>query len=59
MFYPNNIKIDKRSYKDILIYYIGYVKIKGLKYVKTDSVNPFYFIFNKVNEYFGEINKSI
>ena len=34
--------------------------IKGLKYVKIYSVNylyfPFYFIFNKVNEYFTEIN---
>ena len=27
-FDPNNIKIDKKSYKDILIYYIGYVTIK-------------------------------
>ena len=25
---PNNIKIYKKSYKDILIYYIGYVTIK-------------------------------
>ena len=27
-FDPNNIKIDEKSYKDILIYYIGYVTIK-------------------------------
>ena len=27
-FDPNNIKIDERSYKDILTYYIGYVTIK-------------------------------
>ena len=27
-FDPNNIKIDKKSYKNILIYYIGYVTIK-------------------------------
>ena len=57
---PNNNKIDENSYKNILIYYIGYVMIKGLKYVKIYSVNylyfPFYFIFNKVNEYFTEIN---
>ena len=26
-FDPNNIKIDKKSYKNILIYYIGYVTI--------------------------------
>ena len=25
---PNNIEIDEKSYKNILIYYIGYVTIK-------------------------------
>ena len=25
---PNNIKIDEKSYKNILIYYIGYVTIR-------------------------------
>ena len=52
--YPNNIKIDM-SYKNILIYYIGYVTIKDLKYVKINSVNPLYRIINKVNGYFEEI----
>ena len=46
---PNNIKIDESSYKNILIYYIGYVTIKDLRYVKINSVNPFYLIFSKVN----------
>ena len=32
--------------------------IKDSKYLKTNSVNPLNLIFNKVNEYFGEINKS-
>ena len=27
-FDPNNIRIDKKSYKNIFIYYIGYVKIR-------------------------------
>ena len=27
-FDPNNIKIDEKSYKNILIYYIGYEMIK-------------------------------
>ena len=44
------------SYKDILIYYIEYVTIKDLKYVKISSVNPLYLIFSKVNRYFREIN---
>ena len=37
-FDPNNIKIDEKSYKNILIYYIGYVKIK--EFIKIYSVNP-------------------
>ena len=52
----NNIKIDEKSYKNILIYYIGYVTIKDSKYIKINSVNPLYLIFNKVNGYFEEIN---
>ena len=27
-FNPNNIKTDYKSYKNVLIYYIGYVTIK-------------------------------
>ena len=45
-FDPNNIKIDEKSYKNILIYDIGYVTIKDSKYVKINSVNPLYLIFN-------------
>ena len=35
----NNIKIDEKSYKNILIYSIGYVTIKDSKYIKMNSVN--------------------
>ena len=55
-FHSNNIKIDVKSYKNILIYYIGYVTIKDLKYVKVNSVNFLYLTFSKVNVYFEEIN---
>ena len=58
-FNPNNIKIDEKLYKNILIYYIEYVTIKDSKYVKINSVNPLYLIINKVNGYFEEINKSM
>ena len=34
-FDSNNIIIDEKSYKNILIYYIGYVTIKDSKYVKS------------------------
>ena len=52
----NKIEICEKSYKNILIYQIGYL-IKNLKYVKIDSVNPLYLIISKVNGYFEEINK--
>ena len=55
--YPNNIKIDGKPYKEILIYYIGYVMIKDLKYKKINSVNPLYLSFSKVNVCFEEINE--
>ena len=48
-FDQNNIKIDEKSYKNILINYIGYITIKDSKYVKINSV---------MNGYFHEINKS-
>ena len=43
----NKIKIDKKSYKNI-IYYIGYVTIKDSKCVEINSGNPLYFIINKM-----------
>ena len=38
-FDPNNIKIDEKSYKNFLIFYIGYVTIKDSKY---KSFIPFF-----------------
>ena len=53
-FDPENIKIDEKSYRDILIYYTGYKAVKkGLKFY---SVNLFYLIFDKMNGYFEGIN---
>ena len=57
-FDPNKIKIDEKSYKNVLIYFIEYVTIKDLKYVKINSVDPLCLIINKVNGYFEEINKN-
>ena len=53
-FDPNNIKVDEKSYENILIYYIGYLTIK--KDQKNYSVNPLYLIFSKLNGQFEEIN---
>ena len=49
-------KIDEKSYKNILIYYIGYVTIK--KHFKNYSVNPLHLMFNRMNRYFEEINRN-
>ena len=47
----SKIKIYEKSYKNILIYYIGYVMVKDLRYVKTNSVNSLYLIISKLNGY--------
>ena len=53
---PNKSKIDKTSNKNILIYYIGYVMVIDLSYVKINSVNPIYLIANNINGYIEESN---
>ena len=55
---PNNIKVDEKSYKNILIHYIGFVTITDSKYIKKYSVNPLYFIFNNMNVHFEVINRN-
>ena len=44
------IRIDKKSYKNILICYIGYMTVKSLSYLKINSVNPLYLIIDKINK---------
>ena len=55
-FDPNDIKIDEKSYKNILTYYIGYETIK--KDLKMYSVNTLYLNFYKGNGYVEIINKN-
>ena len=38
-FNPDLIKIDKKSFKNIAVHYIGYITIKDFDYVKINSVN--------------------
>ena len=46
------LKIDKKSYKDIDIYYIGYITIKKIGDCENIySVNPLYLIIGKVDGY--------
>ena len=49
-FDSNLLKIDKKSYKDIGIYNIGYITIKKIDdYENIYSVNPLYLIVNHAN----------
>ena len=49
-FDSNLLKIDKKSYKDIDIYYIGYITIKKIGDCENIySVNPLYLIIGKVD----------
>ena len=53
-FNPELLKLNKNSYKNIPIYYIGYIEIKESKYVNIHSVNPLYIIIDEVNGSIGE-----
>ena len=49
-FKSNLLKIDKKSYKDIGIYNIGYITIKKISDCENIySVNPLYFCITHVN----------
>ena len=43
------LKIDKKSFKNIVIYYIRYITIKDSDFVKINSVSPLYIIINEVD----------
>ena len=48
-------KIDKKSYKNIDIYYIGYITIKKISdYENFHSVNPLYLITGEVDGHVEE-----
>ena len=51
---PNQIEIDQKSYKNIVIYCVGYITTKHLSYVKINIVNPLYFIIDKLDGYIEE-----
>ena len=57
-FDPNLLKIDKKSYKNIDIYYIDYITVKDSDYVKINSVNPLYLIISEADGYIKEKNGS-
>ena len=56
-FEPNLLKIDKTSYKNIHIHYIGYIAIKKIDdYESIYSVNPLYLRINHASGYIKEKN---
>ena len=56
-FHPNLLKIDKKSFKDIDIYYTGYITIKKFGNCENiHSVNPLYLIIHSATGYFKEKN---
>ena len=59
-FDPILLKIDKKSYKNIVIYNIGYITIKKIDDCENIySVNPLYLLVNHANGYIEEkgVNK--
>ena len=57
-FNSNNLKVDKKTYKDLDIFNIGYVTIKKIGHgYDVSSVNPLYLRINDASGYIKEINK--
>ena len=49
------LKVGKKDYKDIGIYYIGYVTVKKIANCNNiNSVNPLYLIINEMIGHFEE-----
>ena len=56
-FHSNLLKIDKKPYKDVDIYYIGYITIKKFSDCENIySVNPLYLIIHSAKGHFKEKN---
>ena len=56
-FDTNLSKIDKKPYKDVDIYYIGYITVKKIGDCgNIHSVNPLYLIIHSATGYFKEKN---
>ena len=53
------LKIDKKDYSEIDIYYIGYLLVKKIgDYNDINSVNPLYLIINEMIGHFEEKNEN-
>ena len=57
-FDSKNLKLDKKTYKDLDIYNIGYVTIKKIGHgYDVNSVNPLYLHIDNASGYIEEINE--
>ena len=57
-FDSKNLKLDKKIYKDLDIFNIGYVTFKKIgDCYDVNSVNPLYLRINNASGYIKEINK--
>ena len=57
-FDSNNLKLDKKTYKDLDIYNIGYVTTKKIgDCYDVNSVNPLYLHIDNASGYIEEINE--
>ena len=58
-FDSSNLKLDKKTYKNLDIYNTGYVTIKKTGYGSdVNSVNPLYLRIDKASGYIEEINRN-
>ena len=54
-FHSNLLRIDKKKYKDIDIYYIGYITVRKIGDCENiNSVNPLYLMIHSATGYFKE-----
>ena len=57
-FQSNLLTIDKKSHKDVDVYYIGYITIEKFGDCENiRSLNPLYLIIHSATGYFKEINR--
>ena len=53
------LKVDKKNYKEIGIYYIGYVTLKKIENCNNiNSANPLYLMINEMIGHFEEKNEN-
>ena len=53
------LKVDKKNYKEIDIYYIGYVIVKKIANCNNiNSVNPLHLMINEMIRHFEEKNEN-